>query len=491
MAPPIAAGEPAPAHRGDLDAAAKRSIIDLYDGLAPRRAKLRQGNWYYNRELARYFQFLIPPGKRVLEVGCGDGWLLKQLAPSRGMGIDFSPGMIAVARQANADAAGLEFCVADIERTIFGETFDFIVLSDLLGGLLDIEAALDNLRSACHEETRLVINYHSILWEPAFRLAARLGLKTPQPHQNWLSPSDIDDFVTLCDFELVRRERRLLLPKFVPLLARLVNGYLGQLPGINRLCMAHFLVLRPRPRPQMRQYSTSIVIPCRNEKGNIRGAVQRMPDFGAGQEFIFVDGHSTDGTIEEIEKVIADFPGKNIKLLRQEGKGKGDAVRLGFANASNDILMILDADLTVPPEDLAKFYCALARGKGEFINGSRLVYPMEHEAMRALNMLGNKFFSWALSYLMSQRLKDTLCGTKVLSMRHYQQIAAGRSFFGDFDPFGDFDLLFGAAKLNLKIAEIPVRYRERRYGRTNISRFRHGYLLLRMTAFAFRKLKRL
>jgi glycosyltransferase involved in cell wall biosynthesis len=193
--------------------------------------------------------------------------------------------------------------------------------------------------------------------------------------------------------------------------------------------------------------------------------------------------------VDEIKRVMADYPQKDIQLCVQEGQGKGDAVRLGFSKASKDILIILDADLTVPPDDLPKFFEALASGHGDFINGSRLVYPMERQAMRPLNAIGNKFFSVVLAWLVNQRLKDTLCGTKALFRTDYERLAAGRAYFGDFDPFGDFDLLFGAAKLNLKIVEVPIRYRDRSYGSTNISRFSHGLLLLRMTWFAFCRLK--
>ena len=199
--------------------------------------------------------------------------------------------------------------------------------------------------------------------------------------------------------------------------------------------------------------------------------------------------YSSDNTLEEIHRVIAANPDRDIKVVEQTGKGKGNAVREGFAVARGEVLMILDGDLTVPPEDLPKFYRALMRGKGEFINGSRLVYPMEQDAMRFLNSVANHAFSKIFSWLLNQRFTDTLCGTKVLSKYHYNQIVANRSFFGDFDPFGDFDLIFGAAKLNLKVTEVPVRYAARVYGETQISRFRHGVLLLRMVVFAFRKLK--
>ena len=234
---------------------------------------------------------------------------------------------------------------------------------------------------------------------------------------------------------------------------------------------------------------SSVVVPCRNERGNIEGAVLRTPVLAKWQEIIFVEGNSTDGTYEECERVRAAYPDHNIQVMRQSGKGKGDAVRKGFAAARGDILVILDADLTVPPESLPKFVTALTQGKGEFINGSRLVYPFESGAMRFLNTLANRSFAAIFSWLLNQRFTDTLCGTKVLRKSHYDKIVANRGYFGDFDPFGDFDLIFGAAKLNLKIIEVPIRYADRRYGETNISRFRHGWLLLRMVAFAFRKMK--
>jgi glycosyltransferase involved in cell wall biosynthesis len=233
----------------------------------------------------------------------------------------------------------------------------------------------------------------------------------------------------------------------------------------------------------------SVIVPARNEAGNIQAIFERTPDMGASTELVFVEGGSSDKTYEAIEKAMAQYPQRRAKLLRQTGTGKGDAVRLGFAQASGDVLMILDADLTVPPEELPRFYQALRSGKGDFINGVRLVYPMETHSMQFLNLLANKFFSLAFSWLLGQSVKDTLCGTKVLWKREYELIVANRAYFGDFDPFGDFDLLFGAARLNLKIVDLPIRYRERTYGTTNIQRWRHGWMLLKMVVFAARRIK--
>ena len=476
----------------EIDSGFKRRVRDFFNALADHRAGYRNRNRYYHEQLLRHFQFIIPPGKRLVEIGCADGDLLRQLKPSYGVGIDFSPAMIRAAESRRTDAdENLHFEQGDVESITFKEKFDFIVISDVLGCLSDIQQAMENLRSACHERTRIVISYHRIMWDPALRAAQAFGLKMPQPHTNWLSSSDIVTLGRLAGFEVVRMSRFMLAPKYLPVLSNFLNRFIAPLPGINALCMLRFVVLRPVNDPAPPQdLSTTIIVPCRNERGNIRECIQRIPGFGGHQEIIFVDGHSTDGTVKEIERVIAENPDQDIKLLAQEGTGKGNAVRLGFAKATGDILMILDADLTVPPEDLPKFYNAIASKKGEFINGSRLVYPMERQAMRFLNILGNKFFGMVLSWLLDQRLKDTLCGTKVLRRSDYEKIAANRAYFGDFDPFGDFDLLFGAAKQNMKILEVPIRYRDRTYGTTSISRFMHGWLLLRMSLFAFSKIKK-
>ena len=478
-------------HIKQIDQLAKQKIREHYDQSSGDRKRFRAKNRYYYSDLVRYLQFLIPRQQKVLEVGCADGYVLQQLEPSTGVGVDISDKMIeaAKARAGEKNLSHLQFHQADIEAVTFTEQFDYVVMSDLLGNLVDIQQALDNVRSACSDETRIVIHYHNILWDPILRAGEKIGLKMPQLRQNWLSRGDIDHFLTLSDFEIVKFERRILMPKYLPLVSWLINYCVAPMPYINALCMTNFCVLRKRPRQAASEYSTTILIPCRNEKGNIRPAVERIPQFGGEQEIMFVDGHSTDGTPQEIEQIVAEFADKDIKFFTQPGKGKGDAVRHGFARATKDILMILDADLTVPPEDLPKFYDAIASHKGEFINGTRLVYPMEEQAMRFLNILGNKFFSLVLTWLLNQPLKDTLCGTKVMWRADYERVAAGRSYFGDFDPFGDFDLIFGASKLNLKIVEVPIRYRDRTYGSTNISRFRHGWLLLKMTMFALKKLK--
>jgi SAM-dependent methyltransferase len=464
----------------------KQAIRERFDRLASKRESWQRRASYYYNDQRRYLQFLIPEGLRVLEIGCGLGDQLAALKPQRGLGIDLSEAMV---KEASKRHPELEFRAGDGEALALDETFDVILLVDLVGHVLDVEATLKQLRRCCTPTTRVVIAYYNFLWEPFLGFLEQVGLKMPQEEQNWLSPGDIRNLLRLADYEVVKAERRLLMPMGIPILSTIANRLLAYLPGLNHLCLCHYVVARMRTAPTHEPQTMTVVIPCRNEKGNIEAAIARLPSFGRRQEVIFVDGHSTDGTPEEIQRMITQYHEKDIKCLVQDGRGKGDAVRKGFAHATGDILMILDADLTMPPEDLPKFYDAIASGKGEFINGSRLVYPMEHEAMRYLNLLGNKFFSMAFSWLLGERIKDTLCGTKVLFRRDYERIAANRSYFGEFDPFGDFDLLFGASKLNLKILEVPIRYQERTYGATNIHRFTHGWLLLKMTVFGFFRLK--
>jgi SAM-dependent methyltransferase len=488
MSEPAAAPEDPAFHERGPHGATRQQLAEHFDALATGRQPWKR-NRYYHAELATFVGFLVPEGSTVLEIGCGAGDLLASVEPRHGVGVDLSPGMVKRASLRHPDQ---RFVVGSAEELADDGPFDYVILSDLIGYLEDVQSAFDNLHRVTSPESRVVITYVNHLWEPLLRLAQTIGLTTPQRRQNWLGLADIENLLFLSNFEVIKSGYRLLLPVWIPGVSWLANRILAKLPGIRKLCLVQYVVARSAPRPgDGGGHSVTVVIPCRNERGNIAAAVERMPRLGRDTEIVFVDGNSTDGTAAEIERVARVHEGAwRIRLLHQgEGTGKGDAVRKGFAAAAGDVLMILDADLTVPPEDLPKFYDALTTGKGEFINGTRLVYPMERQAMRTLNLLGNKFFSLAFTWLLEQRFRDTLCGTKVLFKRDYEKIVANRHYFGDFDPFGDFDLIFGASRLNLKIVEVPVRYRERTYGTTNISRFRHGWLLLRMCLVAFYKLK--
>ncbi len=463
---------------------------DHWDRVSAKKSNANRPSAFYHKLLQNYYRFFIPPGMRILELGCGHGDLLAALEPSCGVGIDFSGEMV---RCASDQHKNLHLIQADVHDMPLRGTFDVIVLSDLVNDLWDVQCILEALRNLCHPRTRLVLNFFNNLWRIPLSMAKQMHLGFDTLEQNWFSPHDIFNLLKLAGFEVISARPLILFPVKIPVLAHLFNRYLVNFIPLNWLALTNFVIARPTPNTaetrSSKDVSVSVIVPARNEAGNIETILKRIPELGQKNEIIFVEGHSTDDTYAAIEAAIQCNPHRKCRLFQQPGRGKGDAVRLGFDEANGDILMILDADMTVPPEDLTRFVASLTSAKGEFINGVRLVYPMENQSMRFFNILGNKFFSLAFSWLLGQPIKDTLCGTKVLWKKDYEKIANNRHYFGNFDPFGDFDLLFGATKLNLKIAEMPIRYRSRSYGDTNIARWRHGWLLLKMVSFAARRIK--
>jgi 2-polyprenyl-3-methyl-5-hydroxy-6-metoxy-1,4-benzoquinol methylase len=442
----------------------------------------------YSKAIANNYKKLIPDGSSILEVGCGRGDLMSSLNPNLAVGIDFCEELIEEAK--NKHPQFLFYCTDAHDITVPMQKFDYIVLSDLLGEVFDIQRTLMSLSKYCRSDTRIILNYQSQLWSP-FLIAIRyLRFANPCIPKNWLTHFDVKSFLELSQFEVIRRSPEILTPDGIPFISTLFNRFIARMFFFKHFCLTNFVVARPKAmNPPEVNPSLSIIVPARNEAGHIRELLDRIPSFDCIVEVIFVEGNSSDNTYEVIENEIKVVRNFDVKLFKQSGKGKGDAVRKGFTEASGDILIILDADITVPPEFLPRFYAPLKSGLADFVNGVRLVYPMDDNAMRFLNLIGNKFFSAAFTWLLGQPIRDTLCGTKALWKRDYLRILKNREYFGDFDPFGDFDLIFGASKLNLKIVEVPIRYAARVYGETNISRWSHGWLLLKMVIFASKKIK--
>ncbi len=440
---------------------------------------------HYHGQLARHYRALVPKGQRVLELGCGDGKLLAALEPGFGVGVDFSHAALQAARQQHPQLTWLQ---ADAHSLPLQGRFDVIILSDLLNDVWDVQLLLERLRAVCHSRTRIIINFYSRLWQFPLSIAETLGLKRKALTQNWFTAEDTTNLLGLASYEPVKSSREILLPIHIPLISGFLNSFLVKLPFFSLFALTNYIVARPLDAGPRVGASTppsvSVIIPARNEAGNIAEIFARVPALGSQTELIFVEGHSKDDTYAVIEQEIKRHPHIKAQLLKQTGIGKANASWQGFAAASNDILMILDSDLSVPPEDLQRFYDAIAANKGEFINGTRLVYPMEQNAMRTANLIGNKAFSLIFSWLLGQTVKDTLCGTKVLYREDFELLKREYTLFSKVDPFGDFDLLFGATKLNLRIIDLPIRYRERVYGQTNIQRWRHGVMLLRITIAA-------
>lgn len=472
------------------DAARRRESLRRYYSHVSGRLRSRWSRYYYRR-IQKRLQDLVEPGTKVLEIGCGTGELLAAVRPGVGVGVDINDEFIAEASRKHQSLQFLRMPGEHVNQ--LGVRFDYVIVSQTLDEVYDLQALFRAIQAVCHARTRLIVVECSRLWQPILRVLEWTRLKRTTPEQNWIPSDEIDHLLRLSGFETIRSFSMTPAPFYLPLFSAFMNRVVANLPLLQHLGLNSVTVARSVDRRNLessRPQSVSIVIAARNESGHIRRLLERIPHFVTEQEVIFVEGNSTDDTWEELQRVAADYRGPlTLKILQQDGKGKGDAVRKGFAAATGDVLMILDADISVPPEELPAFFHALADGRGEFINGSRMVYMMDKKAMRFLNLLGNKTFGAIFTFLLSQRFRDTLCGTKVLTRRDYEKIARNRSYFGDFDPFGDFDLLFGAARSNLKIVDVPVHYKARTYGETNISRFRHGLILLRMCVFAARKIK--
>ena len=475
----------------------KTRVQAFYDGLGAGREEWVARSRYYYDALQRLLRFIVPPQARVLDIGCGNGDLLAGLEPALGVGVDISAGMLDLARQKHPDlelshqpAEQLSLPSYEVRNGEGG--FDYVTMVNLVGELADVLEGFKRLRPLVRPDTRLVIIFYNPVWEPLVAPATRLGLKLNNPTQNWLSLEDLRGFLELAGFEVIKQGARMPCPKYIPGIAELMNHVIGRLPVLQRLGFVHFLVARPTmplPKPPA-HYSCTVVVPCKNEEGNVPLIPMRLPQIGRRTEIIFIDDQSTDATAARVRDVLAAHPQHSIRLVTGPGRGKGAAVRAGLAEATGDVLMILDADMTVMPEDLPAFFDAITENKGEFVNGSRMVYPLSGDAMRTANIIGNKIFAALFSFLLEQRIKDTLCGTKVVMRHNYAKILAARAYFGDVDRWGDYDWIFGAAKNNLKIVELPIHYVERTAGVTKMTkRFRNGLIMLRMCWVAFRKLK--
>lgn len=464
----------------------KEYLKKHYNEIAHTREAWRQKNRFYHDEVVRYYRFQVQEGSSVLELGCGTGELLAALKPARGVGVDISEEMINVASEKYKN---LEFYCADAEDFQSNEKFDYIIVSGTLGEINDIQNFLKKISSFATSDTRVIIDYYNHLWEPILKLAEKLKLKMPEGTHNWLSVEDIENFLYITGYDVIRRDFFMLLPVRIPFVTSFFNKLIGKFRIIRRLCLAQSVVARLRvPPDNAENLRSSVVITCRDERENIEELIRRIPEMGKHTEIIFVEGHSKDGTREEIQKMIKKYP-RDIKLLIQDGIGQGDAFRKGYDNAAGDFVLWLEADLTTPPEELSKFWDTYITGRCEYANGTRLVYEIEKGAMPLLNFIGNRFFGNLFTWLLGQRFTDTLCGLKAISKKNYLKIRKQIDFFGDFDPFGDFELIFGVVKNNLKIAEIPVKYQPRRYGETKTKPFKHGWLLLKMSWIAFKKFK--
>lgn len=457
------------------------------DSIAAHREDWIRSNKYFYDRLKKVLRFIVEPGKRVLALRCETGHLLASVEPAYGFGVEIGEAMVECARLQHPE---LHFVRSEPEELDLHEKFDYI-LFDHIFDTVDILTAFEGIRRHCTSDSHVIVINYNHLWQPVLQFASKIGLRSKFVEPNWISENDIRGFLRLAGFRPVRKHRLLLFPKWLPLFSSLMNNLLARFPGLRRLCLMQVMVARPLPEPiDERDVTVSVIVPCRNEKGNVQPAVERIPAMGKHTEILFCDDKSTDGTPDEVRRMQALYPEKDIRLIDGPAICKAENVWTGFRASRGDALMILDADLTVMPEELPMFFRALTSRRADFVNGSRLIYPMQQNAMKFTNEIGNKVFGLLFSFLLDQRIKDTLCGTKVLWRKDWMRMEKNIGAWGIKDLWGDYELLFGASKLHLEIIEVPVHYQERIHGVTKMTRvFSNGLRMLRICWHAWHRLE--
>lgn len=436
---------------------------------------------YYHERIVQTYRFLVPPGKKVLFYGSMGGRDLYKLSPSAGVGIEPDKKCYLFAKKRFLKLRFVNCLFRDYKPT---QKFDYIILSGALGKSHDMLKVLERIRTACNPSTRIIIYQHNYLWQWSLTIAEKLGLKMKEGIQNWLSVSDLKTYLEGAGFQVTRIFRRTIFPINVLGLGEVLNYIAVLFPFLDIFKLDQYIIARPEPSllNQKVPESLTICLTVRNEKGNIEKIVESIPKICRKQEILFVEGYSTDGTREEIERVMKLNPLKNIRVIGQPGRGQGDAIKVGFKAARGEIIILYEGDCTSDPGDITYFYEAIKNGMFEFIEGSRFVYPLSLKSMPLVNQIGNTIFAKLFSFFLGQKTTDVLSGIKAILRRDYDLLFERWGFLGFDDPFGDFELLYGAARIGLKIGEIPMRYYPRTYGESKTKRFTQGLYLLRMVA---------
>ena len=458
----------------------KEVIKEYFEHVAPDWEHWQKRNSFYHATISNLIAGMIPPSSRVLELGCGLGDLLASLNPSSGIGLNVAQGLTDRASQKHPR---LEFHTSDVDSAGLPRSFEpqYIVMTNMLDYVHDIWDVMGSLKPAVHEHTLLIITTNNPLWAPLLRLASNLKLRFPESPRNFITNRDICSVLHLQGFDIVEEGLTLPVPKRIPVLGDLINAIVPEVPVLRFVSSLQYIAARPRiPRPPL---SCSVVIPCHNEADNIQECLRRVPNIGTRTEIVVVDDGSTDDTCQRVKEVMAADSRVRLIVL-EKNQGKASAVRAGFEAAEGDVLMILDADMAVTPEELPKFLTPLQDGTADLVNGTRLIYPMHGKAMKVANFLGNKGFCFLASKVIRQRVSDTLCGTKAFLKRDFVRMPISGT-----EHWGDFDLLFGAARLKLRILEIPVHYTERRAGKSKMRAMIEGWSFLWSCLTGWRSLR--
>lgn len=464
----------------------KPEVINFLDQSIPTREKWIQRSGYYYRNLSRIISNAIASNASVCHVGCDSPYLLKSLPQAKGTGICMTEKQKVFCETTDPDHRYTTMAQLQTLR----EKFDYIVITSL-GYFFDVQEVFHQIQILCHFRTRIIIINCNLLWEPLFYLGEKLRLRMPQSarRQNMVPTHHVINLLSLSRFQLVKWSSHILVPYFIPLVSWFFNRILASSFPFRYLSSTDIIIARPQITPP-EPVTCSVIVPCKNEKGNIESLVRRIPALADETEIVLVDDRSSDGTGEEMRRCQKTWPDKKITVIEGPGISKGEAVRMGIEGAAGRLIAIFDADLAVLPEELPKCILPLLEGTADFVNTVRFVYPQQDGAMRWLNIAGNRGFSLLFTFLIRQRVSDTLCGTKVFWKEDYRNISGLKDYWLWRDRWGDFEQLLGASKLGLKIVEVPIHYAERTYGETKMkNRFQNGLHMLKLCLGGFIRLR--
>tara|TARA_B110000977_G_scaffold125183_1_gene160299 strand:+ start:1495 stop:2904 length:1410 start_codon:yes stop_codon:yes gene_type:complete len=367
--------------------------------------------------------------------------------------------------------------------------FDHIVIADIehqkfiTKNLIDLNEKIDN-------ECRVIVLSKSIFWSTLINFYKKIKNIGPDKN-NFLPYSNLRKIFLNTNFEIVKNEKIIFFPFQFSLLTKFINQ-IFRFPVLNFFCMINLTVLK---KVQKKNYQAegkkiSFIIPCKNEGGNIKFFYEKIINSTINAEFLFGNDNSSDNTLDEIKKLQQAIPNKEIKIYDGPGVCKSENVYKGINLASGEIILIYDADLTVSFDDLVNSINLLLKTDADFINCTRMIMPQQKNAMKFLNFYGNLFFAFLFSILFKQKITDTLCGTKIFFKKDWEQIKKYNNTWGAKDLWGDFDLLLGAYKNNLKIVENPISYTDRKEDETKMTGIiKNSIRMLIITFVAYYKLR--
>ena len=351
-----------------------------------------------------------------------------------------------------------------------------IILTDVVENYDDVFALLNIVSNLLTIDGKLIISSINTKYLILSRTLEFLKLKDSNENTSYIHVKKIRNITSGVGLEYQKFYTKQLFPFSFFYVGNVINKIMEIISFQLNLGIKTYIIFRPAIITNSKN-SKSIIIPAKNEEGNLVELVSRIPKF-ENTEIIFSYGKSKDNTLKVMKQITQSNKLFKFKLVKQTKNGKANAVWEALNVVENDLIAILDADISVDPETLSDFFDIIEKNNADFVNGTRLIYDMEKNSMRFLNRIGNRFFQFFISKIIKEALTDSLCGTKVFKKSYLNDLYFWQNIFGKKDPFGDFDLIFAAAYSGQKIVEMPIVYRERKYGTTQIARFKDGFKLL-------------